>query len=114
MNTSWKREKPSENRTRESIEIILGHNSQLLEFLFDPASPRIRKRAGILRDDLWSFSDEDQLLIRAALDLWSGSGHLQLWEMVETWDKKHWVSFIAGVCRMVGVESEVVNKLRCP
>jgi hypothetical protein len=54
-----------------AISILLKENQALLEFLFDSEKPRLRKRAGILRDDSWKFSEEDQLFIRVALDLWS-------------------------------------------
>lgn len=97
MTFSWPNVKNEERNLLHAITILCGNDKRLLGFLLDPNSPRLRKRAGILREDAWEFSDGEQLLVRAALDLWSGSGHLQLWEMVETWDSTNWVNFVRAI-----------------
>ena len=83
-----------------AISVLLNHNQTLLNFLFDCEKPRLRKRAGILRDDAWRFSEDEQLLIRVALDLWSGSGHVQLWELTEAWEKADWTLFSAAISEL--------------
>jgi hypothetical protein len=80
-----------------AISALLGGNQRLLDYLFDASRTRLRKRAGILKEDSWRFSASEPLLIRAALDFWSGSGHVQLWEMLEEWDEEHWRNFIRGI-----------------
>jgi hypothetical protein len=88
-----------------AISILFGQNQDLISFLFDPEKPRLRKRAGILRDDAWKFSEEDQLVIRVALDLWSGSGHVHLWELIESWDQPAWSALNAAVLKMTSVNA---------
>jgi len=83
-----------------AISVLLNHNQALLDFLFDRENPRLRKRAGILRDDAWRFSEREQLLIRVVLDLWSGSGHVQLWEMTEAWGKVDWTLFSVAISEL--------------
>ena len=94
MNFTWKSASKTELQLYKSIALLLNDNESLLRFLFDPQEPKLRKRAGILKEDSWDLEEEEQLLIRAALDLWSGSGHLALWECLERWDRSSWIQFI--------------------
>lgn len=100
MNIKWPGADEKSCSLFRAISNLVNHNQTLLGFLFDAEKPRLRKRAGIIRDDSWSFSEEEQLSIRVALDLWSGSGHVQLWEMIELWDKEDWDLFIAVVSEL--------------
>jgi len=104
MSISWKNVSDTEKKLFKAISILLGNNPNLLRFLFDPTRPKIKKRPGLLRDDSWVLSHGEQLLIRAALDIWSGAGHLQLWEMLETWDAPTWVNFIRTIARLKDIE----------
>jgi hypothetical protein len=97
MNFIWPNANLQERKLLSGIKILLGNDARLLAFLLDPHSPRLRKRAGILKEDAWNFSHGEQLLVRAALDFWSGSGHLQLWEMIETWDQTNWIHFLRAI-----------------
>jgi hypothetical protein len=106
MSYQWKNASVNQILLYQCISLLLGYDKRLLEFVFDPEKPRIRKRAGILRDDAVFFSDEEQLLIRAALDFWSGSGHLALWEMLESWDCKTWNRFIRALDEYQRLELE--------
>jgi len=103
MNFTWPNASASEKRLFEAIRILVGDDPRLLEYLFDPIRPRLRRRAGILKEDAWNFSDGEQLLIRAALDFWSGSGHLPLWEMVENWESTNWIHFINAIIALKGL-----------
>lgn len=104
MSFTWPNANREERRLLDAITILLENNQHLLAFLLDSDTPRLRKRAGILQEDAWNLSHNEQLLVRAALDLWSGSGHLQLWEMIETWDAVNWSNFIQAI-RVLGLDS---------
>jgi hypothetical protein len=93
MSSCWKDASVNEILLYQCISLLLGYDKRLIGFVFDPKRPKIRKRAGILREDAHCFGDGEQLLIRAALDFWSGSGQLALWEMLETWDDTTWARF---------------------
>jgi hypothetical protein len=97
MKIKWLAANSREQTLLEGISLLLDGRSELLEFLFDPSKPRLRKRAGILREDSWCFSHGEVLLIHAALDLWSGSGHLEFWDCLETWDDKNWILFVSAI-----------------
>ena len=97
MNFVWESGDPSAVKLFRVISALVRDNEHLLKFLFDRNQPRLRARAGLLREESWAFPEEDQLLIRVALDIWSGSGHVQLWELAEAWDKEQWEAFARAV-----------------
>jgi hypothetical protein len=94
----WADASPEEIRLTTSIGLLFGFDSALKEFVFDPRSPRLRHRPGILRDEAWRFDTAQQCKVKAALDIWSGAGHLRLFEMLEEWDQQGWTDFIKAIC----------------
>jgi len=106
MSYRWKNASVNQILLYQCISLLLGYDKRLLEFVFDSEKPKIRKRAGILREDAYCFTDEEQLLIRAALDFWSGSGHLALWEMLEDWNSATWIRFMAALAEYQRLELE--------
>ena len=114
MKINWPSANKQERKLLEGILILTDGRNELLEFLFDPKSPRLRKRAGILREDSWRFSNEDILLIHAALDLWSGSGHLEFWDCLETWDSKSWMQFMAAISTIKDIDLTVASNRILP
>jgi len=93
----WRNATSDELRLLKIISILVDQDDRLLSLLFEPTAPKLRKRAGILKEDTWKLSDGEALLVRAALDIWSGSGHVQLWELIETWDEDNWSRFIKAI-----------------
>lgn len=77
----------------EAIRVLLDGNKKLFDYVFEPGGRRLRDRAGILKEEAWGFEEHEQLLIRVSLDLWSGSGHVQLWELFERWERSDWMRF---------------------
>ncbi len=109
MNFTWQKTTDSEKQLLGVIRILVGDDPRLLQFLFDPIQPRLRRRAGILKEDSWNFSHGEQGIIRAALDIWSGSGHLLLWEMLETWDHVNWIRFLNALIALKGFSGQVAE-----
>lgn len=86
---TWESANPGDKMLREVIFRLFDSDKRLVDFLFDAETPRLRKRAGILKEDAWCFSYREQILIRAALDFWSGSGHVNLWELLDCLDDEN-------------------------
>lgn len=90
-----------EEKIIESITFLFNRDSNLLSYFFDPKNKgKIRKRAGILKDDALFFKEPDQLRIRSALDIWSGSGHTYLFELLEYWSRRDWIYFIEAIFKL--------------
>jgi hypothetical protein len=109
MNLQWKSVNDGTKRLVRSIFLLVDSEKKLLEFLFDPKEPRIRKRPGILRDEAQEFFNEsEQLAIRVALDLWSGSGHVYLFELVETWEEDDWIRFVRAISALKSLPGKTI------
>jgi hypothetical protein len=104
MPINWKNASVTECKLFESISILFAGNEVLLKYVFDPNAPKLKRRPGILREDAWGFSHGEELLIHAALDLWSGSGHLAFWDCLETWDDQSWTCFIKAICDLKKID----------
>ena len=105
MNIQWQNAEDAELKVARSIFLLVDSDPRLLEFLFDPKKLRLRKRAGVLRDEAWMFNDEEQLLLRVALDIWCGSGHVHLWELIEMWGVAGWFRFIRAIGELKSLPS---------
>ena len=86
---TWESANPGDKVLKEVIFRLFNSDERLVDFVFDAETPRLRKRAGILKEDAWHFSDGEQILIRSALDFWSGSGHVNLWELLDGLDDEN-------------------------
>lgn len=78
-------------------------SSHLYDLFFGDDPGGLRQGAWRLRDELRFFDIEEQLLIKAALDIWSGNGHLYLFEMLEHWDQREWLRFIKSISILKGI-----------
>lgn len=68
---------------KEIISRLLAYDQSTIDFLFEPtAAPCLREQPEILLEDSWELKSEQQILVRAALDIWSGSGNSFLWELI--------------------------------
>lgn len=66
------------------ISHLFGSDPALTTFLFEPTSlPRLRDNPDTLIFDSWDLNDEQRILVRAALDIWSKSGNVFLWEILD-------------------------------
>ena len=64
------------------ISRLFDFDPSMMAFLFDPIdSVYLRADPDLILFDSWELSPEKQLMVRAALDIWSNSGNLFLWEI---------------------------------
>ena len=63
---------------------LLDSDPGLTSFLFEePTVLRLRSSPAEIANDTWELSNQDQILIRVALDIWSGQGNAFLWEVLK-------------------------------
>jgi hypothetical protein len=62
--------------------MIFRNHPGLLDFFFEKKEPRIRMRAIEMRKAAFGMSSGEQLLLRVALDVWSGSGNAKIWQLI--------------------------------
>jgi len=81
----------------EVLNLVFRNHPQLLEFLFEPGEPRLRHEAEQLLRDACVFSSGEKILIRVGLDLWNGSGHIELWDVIERLDIENYRHVLLGL-----------------
>jgi hypothetical protein len=80
---SWTSASTSEMKQFEAIAIFLKDSPRLLEFLFDPDSPRLNGSPEDLLDAARGFCSGDYLLVRLALELWCCEGFVSVHELLD-------------------------------
>lgn len=86
----------------------------MLTFFFDPIDTNeLRERPDYLLNDSWEFGSEKQILIRAALDIWSSSGNLFLWELLDRLSKENTEKVILALenYKRIETNSDIQNSL---
>ncbi len=83
---SWEGAKGSDRHMYQAISLVFLNHPELLDFFFEKKKPRIRFKPLEMRKAAAGFSSGEQILIRVALDMWSGSGNAKIWQMLETLD----------------------------
>ncbi len=120
----WNQATFDERRLLKGISLVLGKHPKLLLFVFDAAVPRLRALPEVLLAESETFSAREDLLVRVALDLWSGCGNAQVWEIVEYLAYDEFFYFLEGlrfcgakfdgwdgpVCRQLKLDSSVVSR----
>lgn len=93
----WKGIGRGERRMQEALNLIFSKHPRFLEFLFDGDKPRLRDEPDALLAEAGVFSTGEKILIRIALDLWSGQGRVSLWDIVERLDLRNYEHVLAGL-----------------
>ncbi|MBX9767152.1 MAG: hypothetical protein K2X47_07770 [Bdellovibrionales bacterium] len=83
---SWQGATKSDQEMYGAISLLFRSHPELLDFLFDKRRARLRLSPVEMLDGLRGFSGGEQVLIRVAMDLWSGCGNTKLSRMLETLD----------------------------
>jgi len=74
----------SQREKKALISRLLGSDPRITGFLFEsPEESVLRDRPERLLQDIWELESEDRVLVRAALDIWSGSGQVFLAELLD-------------------------------
>jgi len=92
---NWSQALEHEKKTFFAFQILFRTHPNLLEFFFERTKPRLRKLPEILIQEAQSFSSAEYILVRVALDLWSGSGEVKMWEVYETLDGSNFGNFVS-------------------
>ena len=84
----------------------------MIAFFFDPIhSLNLRARPEVILFDSWEFDREKQILIRAALDIWSSSGNLFLWELLNGLSQENITKIYLALvnCKNLQANNTIVN-----
>lgn len=79
----WQNASRGERKQLEAISTFLGHNPQLVDFLFDPKAAKLNDSPDRLLVAASGLASGDFLLVRLALNLWCGSGGIEVHEIFD-------------------------------
>lgn len=103
---NWQGAGRHEGRMQEVLNLIFQKHSRFLGFLFDQERPRLRQDPKWLLEEAGGFSTGEQILIRIGMDLWNGSGHVRLWDVIERLDEENYHSVLAGLRHLRPIEED--------
>ena len=93
----WENATKTDARLLKCISQVFAKHPYLLKFLFEPDRPRLRLIAEDLLTESRDMSSGEDLLVRVALDLWSGSGEAHVWELIEILDDQNLLNVVGGI-----------------
>jgi hypothetical protein len=103
---NWQGAGRHERRIQEVLNLIFQKHSTFLAFLFDQEEPRLRQEPEWLLAEAEAFSTGEKILIRIALDLWDGSGQVDLWDIVERLDEENYHNVLAGLRHLRPIQED--------
>jgi hypothetical protein len=96
----WPGATESDGRLLSIIGHLCSRHLYLLDFLFDPDEPKLRRSACELLEEAAVMSSGEDLLVRVALDLWSGSGNAHVWELFEILDEGNFINVLRALMEL--------------
>ena len=93
----WENPGRGGQRLMEVMNLTFQNHPQLLGFLFESDRPKLRHEASTLIREAGAFSTGEKILIRIALNLWSGHGSVCLWDIIEKLDQEDYQQVVLGL-----------------
>lgn len=90
----WISADDSDKQIFNSINILFSKHPYLLKFFFDSNKPRIKLEPIEMIRASYGMSSGEQLLIKIALYIWSGSGNAKVYQILETLDEGNFTNTI--------------------
>ena len=88
------------------ISRLFDFDQRKTAFLFDPIdSVQLREQPENILYDSWELCSEQQILVRAALDIWSRSGNLFLSELLDGLSHENTAKVISAIEYCKNIES---------
>ena len=103
---NWQGVGRHECRMQEVLNLIFQKHPELLKFLFEKEQARLRLDPELLLLEAGVFSSGEKILARVGLDLWNGSGHVQLWDVIERLDEGNYHNVLAGLRHLRPIEED--------
>ena len=92
--------------TVSSIQTLLKNDERLIYFFFSSKGPVPRLDSRRLLEEARSLPRDEELQIRAAIDIWCGEGGTHLSDLLHDWDNDNWTAFIDSIAILNGMPRE--------
>lgn len=108
---AWHTVNLSESHRLQAIAILLGTDTRLMKFLFDLKSPKLRLPSADLIKHARCFSQGEQLLITAAIDIWNEDGGFNFAAALNGLDNTNVSRLVRAICHLREIREEVMHGL---
>jgi hypothetical protein len=111
---SWKTCSKEESRLAEIMYLLFKSYPELEQFLFKAETPNLNEPPDVLLRQIGAFSSGEQILVRVALDLWSGEGRTHLFDVLHRLDDRNFTNVMAAILylRLPHLDPHVLNHIR--
>lgn len=99
MMECWEGAGTAEKKFFDAILCLFVDRPHLLRFLFDPLTPRLSAAPEEILAQAAGLCSSDYLLVRVALDIWSGSGRAHLHEVIDA-DMETFSAVLSAMTRL--------------
>lgn len=96
----------------QAIHCLFASDERLLYFLFHHMKTELREKPEELLIEARSFSSDEFMLIRAAIDIWCGQGNAKLSDLLSTLDDTNFLRLLIAMARIRGL-AELEEALVC-
>ena len=101
----------SDTQVFNSIRMLLKDAPYLLDYLFHPYRAKLNAAPKVIIKDAASFSHGEQLLIKAAIDLWSYDGKASLGEVITSLDYNNMLNLLNALCYARDINEDLIDLL---
>lgn len=85
----WTNASNNDLQAYEAISRVFFKYPYLLSNFFDEKKPKLKLPPEKMLMQIQNFSSGERVLIKVALDIWSGSGNATVWELIEVLDREN-------------------------
>ncbi len=97
------------NPTYQAIDMIFGSRPGLKSHMFGQDKFRLCAEPEDILENALGLSSGEQILLKIALDLWSGSGQTDLYDLLTTLDEGNFINFLKALLIMRGLKTKDIN-----
>jgi len=108
---SWKNARKYDQRVYAGICKVFRNHEHLLEVLFEKAQARLCSSPDRMIAKIENYPDGEIVLIKVALDMWSGSGNVFVWQILETLDRSTFTNVIEGLSFVKSEQQTLIGPL---
>lgn len=110
--TTWENARNSELRQFQAIVRVFSQHPYLLNGFFETKRARLTRTPEKILRFAKGFSDGELVLIRVALDIWSGSGNAKVWQLLEILDGDNFRNVMLGLLMIKSEDQTYIGPYR--
>ena len=100
IDIKWKHQWLWEQELLEAMKVLFAKHPDLFRFVFDLKNPALRFTPEKLIENSYGLSSVERLLVRIALDIWNGSGSVELCDLLDHLDFENYNAVLTSLAQL--------------